>query len=170
MVSWCLNEATWWFWMITLKKKRLRLCVAKSIFRISFERTSYKLKKIFHLYGHCFEHRGRVIRSPKLDLWWGIWTAFSLGRGEFKDKSPGTDIKTSIAPIKNCGVKVHFINDHCDTHQDCFNFCFNYNCTNYSQDILRSLNNSLFLNSAKYILLLPRHLAATSQSIGSAKI
>ena len=25
-------------------------------------------KKNFHLYGHYFEHRGRVIRSPKLDL------------------------------------------------------------------------------------------------------
>ena len=109
---WCLDVCTrqhgdfgWLHW----KKKGLRLCVAKSIFRISFERTSYKLKKHFHLYGHYFEHRGRVIRSPKLDLWWGIWTAFSLGRGEFKDKSPGIDIKASIAPIKNCGVKVHSI-------------------------------------------------------------
>ena len=33
-------------------------CVAKSIFRISFERVSYKLETNFRLYGHYFEHQG----------------------------------------------------------------------------------------------------------------
>ena len=47
-------------------------------------------------------------------FYWGEGNLKTLTFQKFK--CPAIDIKASIAPIKNWWVKVHSINDHCDTH------------------------------------------------------